>query len=190
MVRIANSLRRVEVQRERREQENRRRAQARHRFNEVPKGERSASRLLGHFRSNGPAWVYFIQAGQDGPIKIGVSDSVFDRLKALQTGNPEPLRLIAAVIGDTQDELALHRRFRRQRLIGEWFRPSKKLLEYANRWQLGPAAKLQAKGSLVVDSRSRMIVHHGADSAEYVERHNGKPFNLLPMSHIPLEFGA
>jgi hypothetical protein len=68
--------------------------------------------------------LYFIQAGADGPIKIGVAGNVGARLKTLQTASPFPLRLLAVVPGDVEDERSLHRRFASDRLSGEWFRPS------------------------------------------------------------------
>src|ERR1035437_7766886 len=44
-------------------------------------------------------WVYFIQAGSEGPIKIGIADSPALRLRELQTGNHLPLTLLKAVPG-------------------------------------------------------------------------------------------
>lgn len=76
----------------------------------------------------GTAFVYFIQEGEDGPIKIGWAINPFQRLKQLQTGNADSLRLVyyedlcdrrAAQLTET----ALHREFRGHRVRGEWFRP-------------------------------------------------------------------
>lgn len=69
-------------------------------------------------------FVYFIQAGEDGPIKIGVATEPFKRLAELQTGNPARLRIVAIVEGDTGMERALHDRFAEHRLEGEWFKPT------------------------------------------------------------------
>jgi hypothetical protein len=41
------------------------------------------------------SYVYLVSAGSDGPVKIGVSNSPFARLKEIQTGNPTSLELAA-----------------------------------------------------------------------------------------------
>lgn len=65
--------------------------------------------------------IYFIEAGEGGPIKIGVAIDVAARLKDLQAANPTALRLIASIPGDYCQERELHRRFKGERLNGEWF---------------------------------------------------------------------
>lgn len=65
-------------------------------------------------------FVYFIQAGT-GAVKIGVAADPFKRLSELQTGNHEPLRIIATVEGDVEHESSFHARFASHRLRGEWF---------------------------------------------------------------------
>lgn len=70
--------------------------------------------------------VYFIQAEDGGPIKIGYSEKrsgVAARLGSLQTGNPR--KLVVRHVQDAPrghvDERDLHERFARYRLNGEWF---------------------------------------------------------------------
>ncbi len=69
------------------------------------------------------SWVYFIQAGENGPIKIGFSDNIKKRMLSLQTAHYEELRLLGAVQGADEMESYLHRKFRRLHIRGEWFRP-------------------------------------------------------------------
>jgi hypothetical protein len=77
------------------------------------------------------SWVYFLRSGETGPIKIGYTGTTPNaRLSALQTGNPEPLRLIGAVPGTMADESRLHDRFSGARIQGEWFRPVPELLAF------------------------------------------------------------
>ncbi len=38
------------------------------------------------------ATIYFIQIGESGPVKIGVSFDPLDRLRQIQTANPELAR--------------------------------------------------------------------------------------------------
>jgi hypothetical protein len=72
--------------------------------------------------------VYFVQAGDGGPIKIGLTDDVRARMAQLQTGNPFKLKLLGFFIGSVHDERALHTRFARWRLEGEWFVVTPELL--------------------------------------------------------------
>ncbi len=43
--------------------------------------------------------VYFIRAGDNGPVKIGTAEDVAGRLRELQCGNHEDLRLLRVVEG-------------------------------------------------------------------------------------------
>lgn len=65
--------------------------------------------------------VYFIRAGENGPVKIGAAEDVAHRIANLQAGNPEPLKLLREIPGGRQTEAALHRRFRHLRIRSEWF---------------------------------------------------------------------
>ena len=76
------------------------------------------------------SWVYFIQEGTDGPIKIGhTSGDPRSRLAALQTGNPRPLQFLGAIPGTSQLESEWHGRLAADRMQGEWFRPTPTVLE-------------------------------------------------------------
>jgi hypothetical protein len=74
--------------------------------------------------------VYFIQSGDDGPIKIGFTRNLAARLRQLQTGHPAKLRVLRAFRGDERLEAWLHRHFAAHRLNGEWFTPHRDLLRY------------------------------------------------------------
>lgn len=74
--------------------------------------------------------VYFIQAGADGPIKIGVTGGdVAKRRNSLQVGHPIRLRVLKTIRGDVSTEARFHATFATSRLEGEWFLPSPALLE-------------------------------------------------------------
>lgn len=73
--------------------------------------------------------VYFIQAVNGGPIKIGRTfTSVDSRLAGLQTGNPAELRVVGMIQGASESEL--HAKFAKERLRGEWFTASKRLRDF------------------------------------------------------------
>ena len=72
--------------------------------------------------------VYFIQAGDAGPIKIGHSTSVRSRLISMQSGSPVRLRLLLTLPGGQQLERFLHQAFAQFRKHGEWFEPHPSLV--------------------------------------------------------------
>jgi len=72
-------------------------------------------------------YVYFIRAGNNGPIKIGVAVNVESRMETLQTGNHLELRIVTKIKCDSRldaygKENKFHRLFAKKRLRGEWFK--------------------------------------------------------------------
>lgn len=85
--------------------------------------------------TEGPAlpntgYVYFAQAGADGPIKIGKANDVEGRLRTLQTSQAEPLTLLGTMPGGLRRERDIQTAFARYRLKGEWFSPASDLLAF------------------------------------------------------------
>jgi len=74
--------------------------------------------------------IYFVRAGAKGPVKIGYAVSVAERVALLQTGNHLPLLLLGVYPGTVALESMLHAKFARERIRGEWFKPSARLLRY------------------------------------------------------------
>lgn len=72
--------------------------------------------------------VYFIRNGNY--IKIGVSVDPWKRLSSLQTGNPEPLEMLAIMPGSDDLESGLHRAFGQHMKRGEWFTENEQLLAF------------------------------------------------------------
>jgi hypothetical protein len=68
------------------------------------------------------SYVYFVQVGDDGPIKIGTAMRPQKRLMGLQGANPKKLHLRAFIQGGRREERVLHDRFADGRIRGEWFR--------------------------------------------------------------------
>ncbi|MBU0491029.1 MAG: GIY-YIG nuclease family protein [Chloroflexi bacterium] len=77
--------------------------------------------------------IYIIQAGDDGPLKIGRAANPQQRLAELQHGSPAPLQLRATLPGGRTEERALCARFAAHRLHGEWFAPAAELLDWVQR---------------------------------------------------------
>ena len=80
--------------------------------------------------------VYFVQAGEDGPVKIGFAKDARSRLSKMQSDNHETLRLVACYEGTTKDERGLHQIFSCHRVRGEWF--SADVLQHLGRVLLTP----------------------------------------------------
>lgn len=90
-------------------------------------------------------FVYFVQCGEaGGPIKIGVTQDVDQRLSRLQVGCPIELTLLASIYVDDGEKLEadLHRRFATSRIRGEWFEGT-----YAVRSAAMQVAKLASRQS-------------------------------------------
>ena len=72
------------------------------------------------------SFVYVVQIGDDGPVKIGYADhDPINRIRSLQTSVPYPLT-VRAIIGfaDRGVETRLHNMFADLRMKGEWFNPT------------------------------------------------------------------
>lgn len=77
--------------------------------------------------------VYFIQEEGTNFVKIGYSktkEGVDERLKSLQTGNARKLSLLFLFNGSIDDEKDLHKAFKKQRVLGEWFNIKDKLQDF------------------------------------------------------------
>ena len=79
-----------------------------------------------------PSYVYFVQGEYGGPIKIGVAVNPEVRRNEIQTGNPFVLVIRKTMIGSYPLESELHKRFAPDRMVGEWFQPSRELCDLAN----------------------------------------------------------
>jgi len=75
-------------------------------------------------------FIYFIQGESGGPIKIGYTTDIYQRLKNLQSGHTDVLKLLLMVPGNFEYEHGLQDYFKECRLNGEWFKPEPQLLQY------------------------------------------------------------
>lgn len=73
-------------------------------------------------------WTYIMLDTETGNWKIGTSINVSKRLQTLKTGNPS-LKLLAKVCGGRDFEKWLHWLARSNRLEGEYFTPTRGILE-------------------------------------------------------------
>ena len=75
-----------------------------------------------------PSGIYII--GFSNFVKIGWSYFISRRIEEIQVGVPEKLIVYRCLEGTMQHEKALHRRFSKYRLRGEWFRLEGDLAEW------------------------------------------------------------
>lgn len=75
-------------------------------------------------------FIYFIQAGKSGPIKIGITQNVLTRLSTLQTSHYEKLNLLKLFRGKLDDETNLLKQFKNCNIRGEWFWPTEEIISY------------------------------------------------------------
>lgn len=82
-------------------------------------------------RPRRPTRVYFLHDPVSATIKIGSATNVRARVATIQACSPVGLTLLCDVPGGIDLERQLHRRFAAERLHGEWFRCTAKLLQVA-----------------------------------------------------------
>lgn len=105
-------------------------------------------------------FIYFIQMDRIGPIKIGFTTDIKNRLLQLQTANPYPLNLLLYYPGEIEDEKEIHAGFREMRLEGEWFLPHPFILKeirLIKEYENGTKASITNNG----DTRAKNIILHG-----------------------------
>lgn len=70
--------------------------------------------------------MYAIGPSSKGPTKIGFTNNLETRLRAIQTGNPEKIQIHYSIEFDTEKEMRIaekkiHRILSHRRKKGEWF---------------------------------------------------------------------
>jgi len=78
-------------------------------------------------RKRPSTYVYFI-GPEHGPIKIGSARDPYERLLNLQVASADQLYIYAVADGGYEAEKDLHREFASERIRGEWYRRSERLL--------------------------------------------------------------
>jgi hypothetical protein len=126
--------------------------------------------------------VYFIQAGKSGPVKIGSSRLVFDRMASIQAHHYEELTLRAVFpIQCLPEETMLHHELDKFRLRGEWYVPRGKVRELMKLHACEPVSALQRGiGKLARNSAKKKGNQNWL--ARYHEREPGRTAGSLTAS--------
>jgi hypothetical protein len=99
--------------------------------------------------------VYFIRAGEDGPVKIGSAEWPHHRVVSLQAGNAEKLRLIHQTDGWLAAERQVQQHYAHLQIRGEWFRfcPTMLVIETIINLDTSGAPKIGPKRRAELDAR-------------------------------------
>ena len=76
-------------------------------------------------------FVYFIGANDGDTVKIGFSVHPNSRIRQIQSGNPDHLKVLHQFKATKSIERTLHMLFRPSRLKGEWFGNAVQIREFA-----------------------------------------------------------
>jgi hypothetical protein len=99
--------------------------------------------------------VYMVQAGDNGPVKIGLAKDVAKRVQGLQTAQPVKLNILRVLDGGADIEGALHQKFAHLRSAGEWFTFSEDMLGDLGLSDLPPPSKKEVKPAGALDEFRR-----------------------------------
>lgn len=112
----------------------------------------------GHLRRFVKPMVYFVQAEALGLIKIGLTRDAVDRLKTLQVGSPDKLKLLGVIVHDDAEEIEheAHIAFKDLHSHGEWFRPDARLLEFIARFasELVPVIDYPTRRNMAIRAKA------------------------------------
>lgn len=83
--------------------------------------------------------VYLIQGRSGGPVKIGSTNNVSNRLRTHQISHPDELVILCEFDErPSLNERTLHRRFADANIRGEWFTPTEEIMAFARYWSRPP----------------------------------------------------
>ena len=92
-------------------------------------------------------YIYFIQQGDDGPIKIGYSTDVTERIRRMRTCSPYEIYIRLVISGNLDFEKNIHKKFKKYKMRGEWFQNTKEIREYIK--SLGGVLSIDNKGDSI-----------------------------------------
>lgn len=95
-------------------------------------------------------WVYYLQEGGGGPIKIGTTTNIQSRTRTLQTSTWRDIIELAREPGGHDLESARHRQFKHLRIRSdrEWFREAPELMAHIEQLQAGRSPAVPRQWSM------------------------------------------
>lgn len=120
--------------------------------------------------------IYFIQQGNDGPIKIGITWDVKKRFDHMKTFSPHPLRILAIINGDSKKERLLHQKFKKEWLQGEWFKSSERLMQFIQTLEKNKTTEIEMDGEKLLAP---------FDMAEFIKINPNRIMSMVRKGTIP-----
>lgn len=74
--------------------------------------------------------IYFAEQHENGLIKIGYSTRPEQRRTSIQSSASAPVRIVATIDGGKETEQLIHHQLAESRHFGEWFKPTKQVLDF------------------------------------------------------------
>lgn len=111
--------------------------------------------------------IYFIRGQRSGMVKIGSTENLKERLRALKVGSPERLEIMALMEGGAEEERRLHETFAECRSNGEWFHPRTELLAFIEKLSLNP--RLHPAHARIAARRNRPHANDLRSRAELIQ---------------------
>ena len=74
--------------------------------------------------------AYFIQAGENGSIKVGTTNNILARINLFKTHHDKDLIVRLLIPGGAYIEQEVAKRFKHLRIRGEWYSPGDDLIAY------------------------------------------------------------
>ena len=93
-------------------------------------------------------YVYFISTKRKKVVKIGVANNPKKRLKTFQTANHEELIILRVIKVANRDlafklESALHQKFKKYHIRGEWFKLTPTVIDFIENYQINNISLLE-----------------------------------------------
>ena len=117
-------------------------------------------------------YIYCVQMGDSGPVKIGYASTVSNvrrRLESLQSASVEPLQLRAVFRGSQPSETKIHRELSSDRLRGEWFQASPAVDAVIARGEIVEDLPIRKPRSYTRMPEDRAVVHWKNQNLTYDE---------------------
>lgn len=122
-------------------------------------------------------YVYFMRpVGMDGPIKIGCTGFIQDRLVQLTIWSPFPLEVLYMEEGAGSLERNLHRCFADCHFHHEWFNPSERLLSAIERLRAGEKI---ASAIDLSDERGSIFANRSKGTPEVMSGHRSYLMRII-----------
>src|SRR5688500_9104562 len=87
-------------------------------------------------------YVVGVLADQTSVVKFCYTKALEERLRAIQTGSPVKLHVIASSFGAKREESAIHKHLAGDRLYGEWFTRSERAIRVIEAMQRNGIAEM------------------------------------------------